>query len=1165
MKVWWARAVWWMPTLGALAAAGAPLDSQNAPFGEGLYLLHSTRFAGNQLPAGWVATGEWQVNDGLFPPASRGYGTCAVWHQQTALENTLVEAWFELRDPAAQVGLVRWDISRPFTRADVAGSLGLLDAAAGTLAIHGAWDGTNAPPPLAVRRVPFALQVGREYKLALWKTDAGHHGLGLWDTVTGARCVVGTVRRPGHDPGKQLDAPGVLVARGEVAFKRFDFSTAYPPRPRLLVFGDSNSEGEALKPNYEARYCKQALVALGGSAVLAARGRETTASLRTRLDHDLDRFAPEYVLVLLGTSEQSFESWQEHLGPVLDRIEARGAVPVLATIPPADHRAAFNRQLNDAVRRRGRPFADFARVLGRDAEGVFWDFGLQVDGIHPNVPGNRRMFERLRADVPQLFAPPLPAPPPRYRQVRLPSLPAGPGAALDLPLELTASGHENLLAFSLGWDPALLRLSGVDRGPDLPAEARLELATDQAALGQLGVWMELPPGQSFPAGKLTLLRLRWQTAAQPHLPVTRVQFTDTPQPRLLLDFGLEAYADGEVSFPTPHTPAAWWRLEGDTSEAANRLPAGALTGGRWAPGREGLALVLNGAGEHLRWPAPNLSLQDGFSVALWARPDTLNGRQTLWSAATEPEGAVVLELAEGAYRFGRPGETSGAQVAWPAPARDAGRWVQWTGTYDGHAWRLFRNGVVVAQSVATPGPTELGASVLGADPAGADSFFAGTLDEVRLYPRALAEWEVAALAGVATPMRGVDAVWLEDALPSGAVGTGHGGDTGEWTSGPPTPVSGARALRSPAADGLHGFYFGGYAPGWPIAPEDRLVAYVYPDPEHPPRMLLIQWQDDAGSWEHRAFWGEPLWPFGQDTPLARHEMGPLPRAGQWTRLEVPAAWVGLAGRRVMGLGVVAYAGAAHWDHLGRNHAATETTWLADALPPGAEATPAPDGGPWIWTAGALAPFAGLPVHLTPGAEGWQRHGWTGPALSPPLEGEQALFAWVFFAPGAEPDRVGLEWRDEVGSWEHRAYWGEPLAEVGEPGDAGWRRVGPLPAAGRWSRLAVPAGLVGLAGRRVTGLNFVSTGGPVWWARAGVAGPGEAVTAAPFLGWSGVGSGAWRLEFALTGPELVTVESSRDLQVWRPEAWFEGAAGLNAWPAVAPVGPGPLFYRFRLGR
>jgi len=112
---------------------------------------------------------------------------------------------------------------------------------------------------------------------------------------------------------------------------------------------------------------------------------------------------------------------------------------------------------------------------------------------------------------------------------------------------------------------------------------------------------------------------------------------------------------------------------------------------------------------------------------------------------------------------------------------------------------------------------------------------------------------------------------------------------------------------------------------------------------------------------------------------------------------------------------------------------------------------------------------------------------------------------------------------------------------------------------------VPAGLVGLAGRRVTGLNFVSTGGPVWWARAGVAGPGEAVTAAPFLGWSGVGSGAWRLEFALTGPELVTVESSRDLQVWRPEAWFEGAAGLNAWPAVAPVGPVPLFYRFRLGR
>ncbi len=321
-----------------------PLDSTNAPPGEGLYLLHSTRFADDRLPVEWEAVGQWRVENGLFPPASGSPGTYAVWNRQTALENTLVEAWFVLEHPDARVGVVRRDISRPFTRADVAGSLGVLDAAAGTLAIHAAWDGTNAAPPLVQRPVPFALLPGREYKLALWKTDAGHHAVGLWDTVTGERCLLATVRRPGHDPGKQLDAPGVWCERGPVRFTRLDFSTAFSPRPRLLVLGDSNSEGEALKPDYESRYCKLALTALNGSAVLAARGRETTASLRLRLDQDLDRFQPEFVLLLLGTSELGFNSWQEHLGPVLERIEARGAVPVLATIPPADHRAEFNRQ-----------------------------------------------------------------------------------------------------------------------------------------------------------------------------------------------------------------------------------------------------------------------------------------------------------------------------------------------------------------------------------------------------------------------------------------------------------------------------------------------------------------------------------------------------------------------------------------------------------------------------------------------------------------------------------------------------------------------------------------------------------------------------------------------------------------------------------------------------
>jgi RHS repeat-associated protein len=46
-------------------------------------------------------------------------------------------------------------------------------------------------------------------------------------------------------------------------------------------------------------------------------------------------------------------------------------------------------------------------------------------------------------------------------------------------------------------------------------------------------------------------------------------------------------------------------------------------------------------------------------------------------------------------------------------------------------------------------------------------------------------------------------------------------------------------------------------------------------------------------------------------------MGPLPQAGQWVRLEVPAAAVGLEGQAVHGLALTLYDGRATWDRVGK--------------------------------------------------------------------------------------------------------------------------------------------------------------------------------------------------------------------------------------------------------
>ena len=100
-----------------------------------------------------------------------------------------------------------------------------------------------------------------------------------------------------------------------------------------------------------------------------------------------------------------------------------------------------------------------------------------------------------------------------------------------------------------------------------------------------------------------------------------------------------------------------------------------------------------------------------------------------------------------------------------------------------------------------------------------------------------------------------------------------------------------------------------------MAAGDTLFAYVYLDPANPPSEVMLQWND--GSWEHRAYWGANLIGFGTDGTVSRRFMGALPAAGQWVRLVVPAAQVGLEGRTLNGAAYTLYSGRATWDYTGK--------------------------------------------------------------------------------------------------------------------------------------------------------------------------------------------------------------------------------------------------------
>jgi hypothetical protein len=160
-----------------------------------------------------------------------------------------------------------------------------------------------------------------------------------------------------------------------------------------------------------------------------------------------------------------------------------------------------------------------------------------------------------------------------------------------------------------------------------------------------------------------------------------------------------------------------------------------------------------------------------------------------------------------------------------------------------------------------------------------------------------------------------DFVWIDDGVPSGAKAQTDGRDA-TWTfvSAPAPVYSGSKALRH-SGNGTVQHYFTGANPGLKVGKGDKLFAYVYLDPKSPPKAIMLQWHTDT--WRHRAYWGENLINFGRDNSPERRLQGPLPAAGQWVRLEVPAARVGLTpGMTVTGWAFTQFNGTVYWDKAG---------------------------------------------------------------------------------------------------------------------------------------------------------------------------------------------------------------------------------------------------------
>lgn len=344
-----------------------------------------------------------------------------------------------------------------------------------------------------------------------------------------------------------------------------------------------------------------------------------------------------------------------------------------------------------------------------------------------------------------------------------------------------------------------------------------------------------------------------------------------------------------------------------------------------------------------------------------------------------------------------------------------------------------------------------------------------------------------------------ETIWIEDALPAGAELVGPARWVEEAFSGEAALETAAAGIaQSSFADAERRLRFGG---------GETLFVNVWLDPADPPREIMIQINGDGSpdGWRHGAYWGENLIPYGADATSERLRIGDLPPAGGWTRLEIPAAAIGLVhGAVAHGVAFNQYDGTMRWDGLGVSSGIpqepVDRIRIDDDTPAGAT-TKGDGAAPWSW----VAAKDGHPVRS--GERSLRRSGvgliqdvlTAAPRLT--LRAGDRLFAWVWLDPADPPRGIQLQFHGRNG-WMHRARWGVACHGEGAANGADFR-AGDLPDAGEWVRLEVSVADIGLEpGDWIDGQAFTQVDGTVYWDAAGVRtwGPAREETAVSLVAW-----------------------------------------------------------------
>jgi glucose/arabinose dehydrogenase len=202
------------------------------------------------------------------------------------------------------------------------------------------------------------------------------------------------------------------------------------------------------------------------------------------------------------------------------------------------------------------------------------------------------------------------------------------------------------------------------------------------------------------------------------------------------------------SAPPPGNPVAAYDFNAGTgttlADVTGKGHTGTLTGPTWsAAGRNGGALSFDGVNDSVRInDANDLDLTTAMTLEAWVRPSVLGSWRTVIFKEQPGHMAYALYAATVSSRPSGQVYVGGERDARATAGLPTNAWSHLATTYDGTTLRLYVNGTQTATlavsgaAAVSTGPLKLGGNAIWAE------WFAGLMDDVRIYDRALSAAEI---------------------------------------------------------------------------------------------------------------------------------------------------------------------------------------------------------------------------------------------------------------------------------------------------------------------------------------------------------------------------------------------------------------------------------------